>query len=280
LFDLKEMYQPKSEPVTFVRNDTFTKLGPELREKYKSHGGSREHFFHFLLGYLLPLVHEQELNQFDRIRVLDCGPLMTPILTETIRKLGYKFEVVPNRGLKNPAVVAPWDYHWENTREVRAVVEKVADVLLQDMECQELDCPTSSRVLLKRSKPHPYYTPGGKAEIPTYGAGRRAISELPEISAALTNMGVEHNLYEPGRHSIGCQISTFRNATHVSGIRGAEWANLVWATPNLKAMIFDPAPPAETLQNLMLRLGIQGTFISVQQKHFELEVELILKFYS
>lgn len=40
--------------------------------------GSRENYFHFLIGYLLPLVHAQDRNRFDKFLALDCGPLMSP----------------------------------------------------------------------------------------------------------------------------------------------------------------------------------------------------------
>jgi hypothetical protein len=275
----RKMSRRRAQPITFVRNDRFTSLEREPREQRASAVGSREHFFHFLLGYLLPVVHEQELNRFNRIRVLDCGPLMTPILSRTLTKLGYDFEVVPNKRLKNPVVVAEWDHHWEDNREVRQTVEKVADVWLKNIECQELDCPTSKRILLQRSNEHPYYKSGGKAESYHYGYGRRGIKNVTEISHALSDSGIDHDLYEPGRHSLGCQILIFRRATHISGIRGAEWANLVWAKPNLKALIFDPLQPATMRLNLMQRLGIQGTCITVQENHIELEVELFLKFY-
>jgi hypothetical protein len=256
--------------VTFVRNDKFTDTAESTRTPFV--GGSREHFFHFLLGYLLPVIHEQSHRGEQHFGVLDCGPLMTPHLGATFERLGYVFDLVPNHRISRPVFVPPWDHDWEPASSgVVQTIELVKNAWATGSDCAVDGCPDESRLLLKRSAPHPYYENPGAAEVPGYGIGRRGVTNWTEISEHLAMIGMHHAVYEPGQHSLGCQIRSFSRATHVVGMRGAEWANSIWAAPWLKALVFDPHPPARTLTGLLDRCGIDYQIEPVDTDHVSID---------
>lgn len=263
---------------TLVRNDVFTGVAA-LRERPGPPGdllralladasagadrpvaaGSREHFFHFLLGYLLPVVHEQEVRGLEDFQVLDCGPLMTPLLGQVLEHLGLPFRPVPPSEVARPVFVQAWDEGWDDLSEVRRTAGRIAGAVA-GLPCGHADCPRSPRLLLRRSSPHPYYMEGA-AEIAGYGTARRELVNLEEISAHLAADGIEHAVYEPGSHALSCQIRTFAQAERVAGVRGAEWANLVWCSPGVGVRILIPKPPATHLEGLVRRLGIDWDFV-------------------
>jgi hypothetical protein len=266
---------------TFVRNDTFT--GRDILHKsnrdntklpswlscliYKTtdndnyiSGGSREHYFHFLLGYLLPIIHAQTRNKFTSFNILDCGPLMTPIIHETLNRLHYNFKIVNSNRIVKPYYLEPWEYKWPSTKDAANTIQTITNTW-KNFECPCAPCNTSENILLKRSTPHEYYT-NGESEISGYGISRRHISNWPEISRHLDDHDINHLIYEPGLHSLGCQIKTFSLARKIVGMRGAEWANIIWCNLKVHAKIFDPYPPAIELTKLLQNRKVTYNFSS------------------
>src|SRR5690242_1545066 len=79
--------------------------------------GVREHFFHFLLGYLLPAVHvilDDRSSREDEFIFVSCGPMMDEKTVEMARLLGIRYGIVPHedagRILGTTRVTVPrWD---------------------------------------------------------------------------------------------------------------------------------------------------------------------------
>jgi len=258
---------------TYVRDDSFTGTSKDPVP------GSREHYFHFLLGYLLPLVHTLTTDAVEEYSVLDCGPVMTPILSETLKRLDLPCEVVPPSRAKRRRFLPSWDRGWESTAAVRATVEQVV-AAWRDYECDQPDCPASENIILQRSPPPAYYLAGGGAEAPGYGTERRAISNLADVEAFLAEQSVDHAIYEPGRHCLGCQIAVFRQARRIAGMRGAEWANVIWSRPGQRARMLDPSPPARRLTKLFEVLGIDFDVIPVSSPSAEEDLQGITRFFG
>lgn len=289
---------PVSHPRTFVRSDLFT--GPAARWPVSrpskrilnsllslrigagaptfppSVDGSREHYFHFLLGYLLPVVHAAGGLRRESFRVLDCGPVMTPILDETLRRLDFRFEIVPVRSITRPAYVEAWDYRWKSIAPVRAAAQKVREAWAVD-RCGKEGCPASATLLIQRSAPHAYYMEGA-AEIHGYGTARRTIANWPEICAFLDRRGVEYTLYEPGSHALGCQIRTFARARRLVCVRGAELANLIWCPPGVRVRVSVSRKPTALLAGLFQRLAIQPQYVAADTDHPSENPEEVFRF--
>lgn len=244
-------------------------------------GGSRQHYFHFLLGYLLPLVHMQNQRRFDTFLALDCGPLMTPILRETLSRLGHNFRIVSPRDVEHPVFLEAWDFGWEEW-DAGGAVRHAVDLVRQAWSshaCPGHDCPRSAHLLIQRSAPHRFYVDGG-SELGGYGTGRRELTNIQEVSEFLTRNGVVHAVYEPGAHSLGCQIEAFSASRRLLGFRGAEWANLMWAPAESRARILDNDPPAVLLERLLTERGIRHEFAIVPGPRFPENPHEALRFFT
>ena len=290
---------------TFVRRDAFTgpiaepggvrRLGRRLRRRLATRvpllgrflppppdfvHGSREHYFHFLVGYLLPLVHAQGRLRLDRFLVLDCGPLMNPLLQETLERLQYDFRIVKAAEIERPVAVEAWDYGWprDSHAAVQAAVERIRDAW-RGHTCARADCPRAANLLIQRSAPHRFYL-DGSSEISGYGTSRRGITNMEEISGFLARHGVEHAVYEPGVHGLGCQIEAFAAARRMLGFRGAEWSNLIWSDPRARVRMLDNMPPATVIGGMMTRLWIRHEFAIVNDAHAPEDPQEALRFFT
>jgi hypothetical protein len=279
---------------TFVRSDSYTGPSALARQKKtpfyhlfflgkpsKEAGGSREHFYHFLIGYLLPLVHAQSQYRFKRFLALDCGPLMSPILHDTLTRLGYDFNLVRPDAIERPVFLESWDYGWSegvgknSVRHAQSLIRQA----WSSYECPSDHCPRSENILIRRSRPHEFYH-DGRSEIAGYGTSRRGITNLQEVSDFLTSNGVHHSIYEPGAHCLGCQIETFRTSRRILGFRGAEWANLIWSTPDVQVRMLDANPPAKLIGNFMSSLNIKHEFAVVDTPHSPEDPKEALRFFN
>lgn len=244
---------------TYVRYDKFAARELLLQgivptALHAPGGGSKEHFFHFLLGYLLPVVSLQSVRNDSRFRVMDCGPVMTPILQETLTRLNLDIEIAENTDFGLPCYVPPWDFDWDDRTVVDHACNRVREAW-EGRRCSASGCEASENLLIKRSPPPAYYL-SSDAEIRGYGTSRRSIVNLSEVSDYLSRRGIPHAVYEPGVHCLGCQISVFTAARRIIAVRGAELANVIWAGPGVQLRVIDPTPPALTLAHLLRRCGV------------------------
>jgi len=231
--------------------------------------GSRETYFHFLLGYLLPLVHAQTVQRFSEFLVLDCGPIMTPILEETLRRLDFKFRIVPIKEIQKKIYLEQWD-RWDRPWKSLAAVRMTAALVSQawkDYQCPGTECQTSENLLIKRSPPPDYYlSENSEGKGWGYGTSLRSITNWQEISISLSQHGIEHTIYEPGAHCLGCQIAAFSSAKKIVGVRGAEWANAIWCQPNARARVMVRESTAQKLYAYFNQRGFNHPHVNAAMK--------------
>ena len=128
--------------------------------------------------------------------------------------------------------------------------------------------PGGTVLVLERSEQPSFYDEGGGSLVPCYGRGRRHLANSAEIVAALSAAGHDAVAYEPGRHSLRAQAAAFSGATGIVGVRGAEFANLLWARPGTPVVLMNPKgmtprhSPARQLAALrdcsLVVLSVQG----------------------
>jgi len=136
-------------------------------------------------------------------------------------------------------------------------------------------------LILKRSSQPRYYDKGGGAEIPTYGTARREVIGIEKTVQDLRENNISIKIYEPGKHTLIEQINIFRNCKGIVGIRGAEFANLIWMKPKRKVILIHPIDmlrhPAERV--LSKYLGHNYFEITTKEGNFPtLDTNLILKY--
>jgi hypothetical protein len=226
--------------------------------------GSVEHYYHFLLGYLLPCVHtisglgqaRRGVGQREcRWHVRSCGPLMDRILEEALGSLGVWYEVASAEDLDArvtlETVTVPRFDWWIAGIRWRAARHR-SDARCGQMLGAATRCAAllrgngSSRIrdgaylLIRRSEQPEYYRRGGPAEIAGYGTGRRSLPGIEEAAEFLARRGIEVEVFEPGQHSLATQIDAFRRCRGVIAMRGAELANMVWLSPGSRIFMFHP----------------------------------------
>ncbi|HZP14075.1 MAG TPA: glycosyltransferase 61 family protein [Nevskiaceae bacterium] len=231
-------------------------------------GGSVEHFYHFMWGYLLPAAFEYLRNEAARsprssTRFLfrSCGPVMDRRLEEVFNRLSAHFAILGEQQLDDDpsldVIVLPrWDgwinLTWKHRAdglhidpaELQPTIEHIRSVrkwLLDRFLLSEQSGRAAPFLLLKRSAEHAFYAPGGKAEISGYGTGRRELLGLEAAREQLTKRGIGCEIFEPGACSLAEQINAFHASRGLVCMRGAEVANLLWLKPGSKVVLFNPA---------------------------------------
>ena len=261
--------------------------------------GSREHYWHFIFGYFLPLVDQllnSELVVPHSITISDCGPIMNKILKNMSTSLGIK--VFFSKGLvvksneqikisKEKIILERYDLLLLNPNFHEYIYSKFINIkkglerYKSSLECCSYKCDNkklkTSFLVIKRSPEPDYYKDSGSAEIKGYGEGRRVFSGLDEGVEYLNSIGIQSLIYSPGSHTLFCQMRYFSECKGIIGIRGAEFANLVWMKEGSFAYMFfhnidNPDPPQRKLANL---LNIKFFEIGSAEKDIKLNPLLI-----
>lgn len=136
-------------------------------------------------------------------------------------------------------------------------------------------------ILIARSSEPEFYAKGGKAETKGYGISRRALVGIEDIEQKLRNRDIPVRIFEPGQFSLMEQIRVFQCCKGIIGIKGAEFANLIWLKPKSKVILIKPAnmvtPPVQ--KYLAKNMDLEYIEIENDQGPFpKLEPETIEKY--
>lgn len=218
--------------------------------------GGKDHFFHFLHGYLIPGLSLSLSHGIRRIAFEDCGPLMNPKIGEACQLAGLDLvgpDSAHDEASFDGCMVPRWDkllfrldgshQSDEEIRTFRDLTEPTRLLLLDRAvaACHRsgtLETWTSAEILvLKRSPDHHYYAPAGSSRFPRYGAGRRALLNTAQIVEHLAGSGHRAREVDMGALPLWDQIVAFSHASAVVGARGAEFAHLFWMRPGTGAVM-------------------------------------------
>ena len=247
--------------------------------------------FLFGVGFPLLDYHRRSPHRLRgaRLRLESCGAAMDPLLPPLCPGLGFDLEIHPrnasppfplraatalglHRGLtwltRRPAWQASltagflclprWDHVLGGSGDPDAgfvdALRKTAESVVAraaEPDCCRTATPDDAYLILRRSPEPAYFAPGGEAEVPRYGTGRRSLEGLETFRDALVSRGIPAVVYEPGAHGLLCQARHFSRARGAVGIRGAEFANLVWMRPSAVVLMLrwssNRAPPQRKL---------------------------------
>ena len=243
--------------------------------------GSKEHFFHFMWGYLLPAI-SFILNQADKGRnryyFESCGPVMDRLTKEMIDLLEIDASILANQNvefIQEPCVVPRWDIHLLRdyilgfdkdvsnhiakfksdsdlvvylstsnfTDKLRGQIIELRDIIISgimnksNLTTEMINDPW---LVLRRSEQPDYYAIEGKAENKGYGMSRRGLKDIDIFVNKKKGLGLNITAYESGIHTIAHQIHTFNQAKGIIGIKGAEFANLIWMRENSRVIQIRP----------------------------------------
>ncbi len=224
---------------------------PLVNAVIRTNGGSAEHYYHFLLGYLLPLCAYLSRRTGDPPIMVarECGP-MNRIIYELeipglmlctrrshamcLEALGSdaRWEHVETKGIDLHRRRQP-EYDVEAVRRVAAegagyIRARLAAAIERHRDRLQAEWGSPPRVLLiERGVPDPYYF-SSVVEIPGNGSSRRTITNGAELLAALQTAFGHVKQVALERLDLAEQIALFHTADVVIGQYGAGLANSLW----------------------------------------------------
>ena len=245
--------------------------------------GAHDHFFHFLMGYLLPSL-DRALNAADRnVCFEDCGPVMGATLADACKLMNLDL-VLEERSAGFVCVVpSRWDnwlFRLDGSRPPESLVEafhratdRVRTAVLHNVATVAPVGTDAGRyiLVLKRSPTHAYYRVGGPASFPGYGSERRHLRNADEIAEFIVRAGFPAKLVDMGAVSLAEQVALFRDARAVIGARGAEFSHMFWMKPHAHAFMFATPiqKPNHASRTLAFIRRVRFTEVPVPAEHFE-----------
>lgn len=221
------------------------------RFKIENRAGSVEHYYHFILGFLLPLILRLKSAPFSApVCVRSCGP-MDKILTEvfgTEITIGHK-DAAPAARATGPesAVLAPHEtltgFDVPEAYDARSILA-ARDGVLERLglqagpACTEL--PREPHIVLVRRLPSPEFYLSAQAEIPGSGAERRSIPNMHALQARLAAEFASVSLVALEYMSLRAQAMLFGCADIIIAQHGAALTNLLWCRPGTRVIEIMP----------------------------------------
>lgn len=218
--------------------------------------GTPEHFYHFFLGYFMPLALWQERTGTTQVAVRDCGPmnvwfdLLSPETDLEMMAPGVMLERVMSH--RQERVIL---HDWDNpTRFHRRSLADFASVVLPRVVApaprEAHDRP--SITLLER-RPNPEYFHSPAAETPGGGSQWRSVPNIDEIADALAPLG-EVSIVDTAELSPAEQIRTLHATDLLVAQHGAGLANMVWMTEGTGVVELLPPLP-QTIDTIFSNLA-------------------------
>ena len=191
--------------------------------------GSVEHYFHFLLGFCVPLVHfhlsAERPSEAIPLAVRECGPL-TPLIAELHLNLRAQplEEFRQSQGEPPLAVLAGYD---SVDRYERPVFDEFKSYVATLASQHASPRKRPATVLIERG-PAPAFFMSKSAEIGGWGTSRRAIGNHGELRSALAQrMSQLQNIQLEGR-SLLDQFALFQSTDILIAQHGAALANVIF----------------------------------------------------
>lgn len=207
----------------------------------QNHHGSIEHYYHFLLGFLVPLVNWYNTHDgaaYPVILIRSCA-----VLDPLIHELAIPNLVILNKEVHRSLIDQPnWDgrpmqhVHLEGYDEELFFDAEIFKKAAQDIKkrlgifdsLQSVDTSTNlpTIALIGRKPTDPFYV-SANSEVHSSGSMRRSIPNLTEIAEALHPLGELHLIYLED-HTFKEQILWFMCADVIIAQHGAALASLIF----------------------------------------------------
>jgi Glycosyltransferase 61 len=260
--------------------------GPKIHLSFQNASGSVEHFWHFFMAVLLPLIAWQSSSGIagsaSRILVRSCGP-MDRILNE----LAWPNLVILPK--KEHGMII--NYQSDDLTFVSLVGmdspplydEKVIRVAVSYLKhCWTIsDNSDDSLLVIDRGPPDPFYLTSD-AEIPNAGNIRRSIPNLSELAERLSSLGHNVKLAKLEELPLRQAAALFSQAKIVVLQHGAAMANLVFCQASTQVCEIIPKTlPSNILKlafakSLCQSLGLNYSYVMQEDLHSPVDVSAVI----
>lgn len=230
-----------------------------VRVDIRNRSGSVEHYYHFLLGFCVPLVRFA-LSRGERgesLVVRECGPL-----TALLAELGLRLEILPVAQFHaQPATVQLAGFDDPGSYDYQAFVEFARYVADLHAASQSRLSARSSVILIERDAPAEFYL-SEKAEIRGAGSSRCAIKNHGALAAALSARLPSFESLRLEGKSLLEQFEIFHNADIVIAQHGAALSNLLFMRGNTRVIEIGPLRyGGRQFSALSRTMGLHYTFM-------------------
>ncbi|QQL45225.1 glycosyltransferase 61 family protein [Sulfuriroseicoccus oceanibius] len=220
-------------------------------------GGSVEHYYHFLLGFLVPLLEVRDERDETTFFVRSCA-VMDRLLREVVRdrmvvvdrdvhqRIGEGMASMGVEGYDTPVA-----YDRDVFLRARRTVESLLRGRIEALRAEFVSGLAPDRpviVLIDREAPHAFYQ-SEHCEIRGAGASRRSIPNGAELESALAAESSNVLRVSLEEHSLAWQFALFSLADVVVAQHGAALANLLWCRPSAAVVEIHPDDMAPQLED-------------------------------
>ena len=243
--------------------------------------GSVEHFYHFMLGYFVPVALWQKQTNSTDFAVRDCGPmnpwfeLLAPDTSIEFIKPGVMLERTLTHRQELQVL-----WHWDNpTRFHRSSLTKCR-TLIRDRVMgvdKEISSGTPLRITVLERKVSSDFYQGENTEVIGSGALVRSIPNLGQLGEYISNLG-EITFADSAELTPQQQVELFSRTDVFIGQHGAGLSNMLWMNPGaLVIEIQPPLPPTiDTIfQNLAGALGLKHVLVRQEHEHANIDLAAV-----
>lgn len=262
---------------------------------FKNRGGSVEHYYHFILGFLVPLT----LTQIDQKKAATQLIRSCAIMDKHIKSLNFEnikildkskhFELLdyarPNINYDQQFGFDGIDfYNYE-------LFKKCSDFLSQKLK-NEIDAyskqfkesapfKNKKRIILIERKAADAYYASERSEKKKAGIEKRSISNFNELKEAIVLKYPNTLAVYLEDKSLAYQIALFQYADAIIAQHGAAFANLIWCRRNTRVIEILPKIKQKTKGKFFRKLAkcmkLKYRVVSQQTNHSDVDVNKVLK---
>lgn len=217
--------------------------GGVLLELQNRHG-SVEHYYHFVLGFMVPLLLRPQPPSGTSVVVRSCGPMdahlvalglpwLTIIPKQAWRELelGGGVEVDRVSGFDDQDCYDP-----DLFKRARTLVWQCTGIS---------NSPPDHTVLLVNRGKCPDYYRSEAVEIETSADLRRTVPNMPELEAKFAQAGWPVRTVELETASLRDQVARFARTRILVAQHGAALVNMLWMAPGAAIIEINPLSPSE-----------------------------------
>lgn len=242
--------------------------------------GTPDHFYHFLLGYFMPVILWQERTAATEFAVRDCGP-MNPWFE--LARPGTDIELMPpgimlERLLSHRqerVILRDWD---NPTRFHRRSLATFSRTILDRVLTPTHIRPDAPRITVLDRRPSTEYYRSEAADSHGSGADRRSMSNTDEIAAGLGGLG-SVTVLDTAALSPADQVRALAATDLLVAQHGAGLSNMVWLPAGSAVLEIKPPLPAtitDIFSNLASARSLDYDVINQQHEHAEVAVAAVV----
>jgi hypothetical protein len=268
----------------------------------KNRAGSVQHYYHFLLGFLLPLVEWYALRRDDlpkKVRIRSCA-ILDPIICELslpgleIVSKEELIDVIESAlALRKPASTVDeargyddsWYYDGPKLRRLARLIEnRLSNEIGMHRRSifNEEDPRVDEILIINRKESDPFYF-SQESEFIDSGVGRRSIPNFSELVDGLRASGLKVRSVYLEDMPLAYQVALFSNASCIIAQHGAALANLVFAKKGTRLIEVKPSDLRVKLKdcftNLSAELGIGYQSVHQEGSHGMVNLDALLQTY-